>query len=280
MPKDVSTNDIFKTLCAVGFSSPVDWLKPYSVLSNGEKMRCDLARAMLENREMFVFDEFTSVVDRTVAKIGSLAIQKAVRRENKRFIAVTCHHDVQDWLMPDWVFNTDTMTFQTYDAEAQKKNRPTLQLDIYEVGTRDKRRTWDTFSKYHYLNHDFNEASHVYVCSCNGKLAAFCAVLTFPHPRAKNIKKGHRTVVFPEFQGVGIGNAFTTFIAQMWCDKGYRYVSTTSNPSMIIARKRNPRWRCVRFGRTATNKHGLLKGTTSSKRITASFEFVPIKATS
>lgn len=121
MPKDVAVNDICKTLCAVGFSSPTDWLKSYSVLSNGEKMRCDLARAILGGGEMFVFDEFTSVVDRTVAKIGSLAIQKAIRRDNKKFIAVTCHHDVQEWLMPDWVFNTDTMTFQCFDAETQKK---------------------------------------------------------------------------------------------------------------------------------------------------------------
>lgn len=80
MPQGVSVEEICKTLCSVGFASPPSWLKPYSVLSNGEKMRCDLARAMLEKRDLFVFDEFTSVVDRNVAQIGSLAIQKAIRR--------------------------------------------------------------------------------------------------------------------------------------------------------------------------------------------------------
>lgn len=121
MPKSASVNDISQALNSVGFSSPPNWLKPYSVLSNGEKMRCDIARAMLENKDMFVFDEFTSVVDRNVAQIGSFALQKAIRRNDKKFIAVTCHYDVEDWLMPDWVFNTDSMTFYVNDAEELKK---------------------------------------------------------------------------------------------------------------------------------------------------------------
>jgi len=57
-------------------------------------MRVDIARAILMDKPIIVFDEFTSVVDREVAKISSYAIQKAVRRTNKQFIAVTCHYDV------------------------------------------------------------------------------------------------------------------------------------------------------------------------------------------
>lgn len=141
MPSGVPMTDIYKTLNSCGFSSPPSWLKPYSVLSNGEKMRCDIARACMEQRDMIVFDEFTSVVDRTVAQIGSFALQKAIRRNGKKFIAVTCHYDVQDWLMPDWVFNTDTMTFQSYSVEEQKKNRPSIELRIHEVSqAQDKER--------------------------------------------------------------------------------------------------------------------------------------------
>lgn len=84
-------------------------------------MRVDLARAILSDNELFVFDEFTSVVDRNIAKIGSFAMQKAIRKSEskKRFIAVTCHFDVEDWLLPDWVFNTNDMTFRL--CEGQKK---------------------------------------------------------------------------------------------------------------------------------------------------------------
>jgi ABC-type ATPase with predicted acetyltransferase domain len=110
-PKEVSIKDIQKTFTNVGFASPPSWLKPYNVLSNGEKMRVDLARAILENKDIIVFDEFTSVVNREVAKTGSYAISKAVKRANKKFIAVTCHKDVKEWLEPDWIYDTDKKEF-------------------------------------------------------------------------------------------------------------------------------------------------------------------------
>lgn len=128
MPKSAKMQNICKSFNSVGFSSPPSWLKPYSVLSNGEKMRCDLARSILSDNKVFAFDEFTSVVDRNVAKIGSLAIQKAIRKSDKQFIAITCHHDVEEWLMPDWVFNTDTMTFSDYSGSKKKLQKSSLKF--------------------------------------------------------------------------------------------------------------------------------------------------------
>ena len=138
MPKGATITEIERMFTSVGFASPPNWLRPYSVLSNGEKMRCDIARAMLEHRDLFCFDEFTSVVDRDVAQIASFAIQKAIRKRGGQFIAVTCHYDVQDWLMPDWVFNTDTMTFSLIDEETQKKNRPAINLQFYKIAASEK----------------------------------------------------------------------------------------------------------------------------------------------
>lgn len=280
MPKTATVNDICKTLTSVGFSSPPSWLKSYHVLSNGEKMRCDIARAMLEDRDCFVFDEFTSVVDRNVAQISSFAIQKAIRRKNKKFIAVTCHYDVQDWLMPDWVFNTDDMTFHVFDVEAQKKNRPIIKLDIFEVDTSHKEYYWQIFRKYHYLNHSFNKAARVFVSTCNGDLCAFCATLPFPHPTKKNTWKGHRSVVLPDFQGVGIGTAFTNYIGDMMLSEGKQYIATTSNPAMIFSRVHDKRWITTRIGRTAQgqgkihNKNKGERNSASSNRITVSFQYV------
>jgi len=108
MPSE-DVNAISKVFNSVGFSSPPSWLKPYSVLSNGEKMRVQLAYSILNEKKLIVFDEYTSVVDRNVAKIGSAAIQKAIRKSDKQFIAVACHYDILDWLEPDWVFDTKEM---------------------------------------------------------------------------------------------------------------------------------------------------------------------------
>lgn len=111
MPERCTTKEIELAFTSVGFSSPPCWLKPYHVLSTGEKMRVDLARSILSRNRTIVFDEFTSVVDREVAKTCSMAVQKEVRRRNKRFVAVSCHKDIVEYLQPDWIYDTDQKSF-------------------------------------------------------------------------------------------------------------------------------------------------------------------------
>jgi ABC-type polar amino acid transport system ATPase subunit len=119
--KSIPFEDISKALYSVGLGSVPTWVRPYSVLSNGEKMRACLARGALE-RDFFVFDEFTSVVDRQVAKVCSLAISRFVKKKNKKFLAISCHSDIVDWLEPDWAFCTDSMTQTFHLARTPRQN--------------------------------------------------------------------------------------------------------------------------------------------------------------
>lgn len=121
MPQNKTTEEIEKMFYAVGFGSVPSWLKPYSVLSNGEKMRVDLARALLE-KDKICFDEFTSVVDRNVAQTMCIATNKAIKKLNKQFIAVSCHYDIIEWLQPDWIFDTNIMQMVPYQAHEDLKN--------------------------------------------------------------------------------------------------------------------------------------------------------------
>lgn len=121
MPKTAKMDDITKMFYAVGFGSVPSWLKPYSVLSNGEKMRVDLARALLE-KDFVCFDEFTSVVDRQVAQTACIAINKAIKKTGKKFVAVSCHYDILYWLQPDWVFDTNKMQCFFGNAHDRKNN--------------------------------------------------------------------------------------------------------------------------------------------------------------
>jgi ABC-type ATPase with predicted acetyltransferase domain len=131
-PEGVPVNEITSALCNVGFASPPDWLKAYEHLSQGEKMRIDIAQALCLKQQLIVFDEFTSVVDREIAKVSAFAIAKAVRRTNKQFIAVTCHYDVLDWLEPDWVFCTDDMSFcKKKDGDHKLEFQSTSALTTY-----------------------------------------------------------------------------------------------------------------------------------------------------
>ena len=121
MDQTANVEEIERMFYAVGFGSVPSWLKPYEVLSNGEKMRVDLARALLE-KDRVCFDEFTSVVDRNVAQTACIAINKAVKKQNKKFVAVSCHYDILEWLQPDWVFDTNTMQMDFQFAHDQLKN--------------------------------------------------------------------------------------------------------------------------------------------------------------
>lgn len=121
MNENCTVEEITKMFYRVGFSSVPDWLKPYNLLSTGQKMRVDVARALLQNDKV-VYDEFTSVVDRIVAKNLCIALNKYLKQSDKQFIAVSCHKDIIEYLQPDWIFDTDTMQMVFVKAPDQNKN--------------------------------------------------------------------------------------------------------------------------------------------------------------
>lgn len=99
-------DDAINKLGSVGLNSVPSWYKPYHVLSNGEKFRADLARKLKNGA---VIDEFTSVVDRNVAKAASMSLARYVKNnELENIVLSTCHRDILEWLEPDWVLDTDT----------------------------------------------------------------------------------------------------------------------------------------------------------------------------
>lgn len=111
-----SPNEGINKLSAVGLNSIPSWYKPYYVLSNGEKFRADLSRSIKNGA---VIDEFTSVVDRNVAKAASVALSKYIKNNNiKNVVLSTCHEDILDWLEPDWVINTNNG--EVYDGNFTK----------------------------------------------------------------------------------------------------------------------------------------------------------------
>jgi len=287
MPKDCSIEEITNTFSSVGFSSPPSWLKPYQVLSNGEKMRVDLANAILQKNDLFVFDEFTSVVDRQIAKIGSFATQKVIRKTDKKFIAVSCHFDIEEWLMPDWVFNTDTMTFRV--NEGQKKNRPKLNIEIRTSKSwHETKNVWREFSKHHYLNSEINQNVKAFYLYCNNQLCGFFAYMAFPHPLIKKVKKISRIVILPDYQGIGLHKVLTEICCSHLINSGYRVIGQTSHPAVIKYRKNSINWICKKIGRGGnfSKAHSTLKSiiktentgvnskNQSVNKITTSWEFV------
>tara|TARA_B100000963_G_scaffold273400_1_gene241587 strand:- start:3053 stop:4150 length:1098 start_codon:yes stop_codon:yes gene_type:complete len=268
--KDLSANDITNSLSHVGFSSPPSWLLPYSALSNGQKFRCELARCLTEKKELIVFDEFTSVVDRNVAKIGSHAVQKAIKKTDKKFVAVTCHYDVEGWLQPDWIYDVSSDHF-TWRCQ----RRPKATIKIF----RCHHSCWRMFRGNHYLSAELNKSAKCFILLFDGEPAVFTAILPFPHPHVKNIYKEHRTVTLPDYQGFGLGNRLSDFVGEWLHKQGKIFRSVTSHPAMIGHRHRSNAWimdrKPSRMAPPSKSAKTQTRLTSSINRLTASFLYVP-----
>jgi hypothetical protein len=286
-----SIRDVTQLLITVGFSSPPGWIKPYHVLSNGERFRCDLARALsgkwlvasdqwleTDNNNTHhplpvtshqplatvVFDEFTSVVDRNVAKVGSAAIARGIKsgRMPCRFVAVTCHYDVTEWLEPDWVLD-----MATGSVTRRSLRRPAVHLCI----VRCKRHAWELFKKHHYLSADIPHACRLYMALWNDEPVAIC--VTIPMFGRKDYWRISRIVTLPDYQGIGIGSALFDNIAEMYAANGLRIGATASHPSILAHCEKSPLWRTINIRKTGVkkNKRGHYQGAVG--RATVSFEY-------
>lgn len=107
-PKD-DFDSVTGALASVGLGDVPAWLRPFDVLSMGEQFRANLARLCVEGGDgVWVIDEFTSVVDRQIAQIGSMAFAKTMRRGTGKAVLLSCHHDIVEWVVPDWCYDTAT----------------------------------------------------------------------------------------------------------------------------------------------------------------------------
>jgi GNAT superfamily N-acetyltransferase len=286
---DRPIKEIAGLFTAVGFSSPPSWLKPYQVLSNGEQFRCDLAWALANANtheiaaaeappgitaapvpplaDAVAFDEFTSVVDRNVARVGSAAIARAMQSGliAGRFVAVTCHYDVAEWLEPDWIIDMATATFQR-----RRLRRPSIDLAIFHC----RSSAWTLFARHHYLSGVISPAARCYLALWQGVPVAFCAVLSLIG--RKDRWRISRIVTLPDFQGLGIGMAVVEAVAQLHRRQGGRVNVTASHPALLAHCRRSPRWRAVQVRKTGSR--GAEKFAAgyrgSAGRAVVSFEYV------
>lgn len=234
-------DDVTAALAAVGLGDVPAWLRPYAVLSNGEKFRANLARVICEAPAQIVIDEFTSVVDRQIAKFGALAFSKAWRRLSKtggnQCVLLSCHYDIIDWVEPDWVF--DTATGQ-YSGRGLWR-RPKFDVEIWQTD----QRYWKLFEPHHYLKLPAMIAATNYVATVDGELVAHVAFSTRAGLREA---RACRLVVMPEWQGAGVGTRFLNAVCQMWLEGANRYnkrmptLFHTSHPGLCAALRRDKKW--------------------------------------
>jgi len=108
-------------------------------------------------------------------------------------------------------------------------------------------------------------------------MIGFIGVIHFPHPTNKKIKRVHRLVILPDYQGIGLGTQFLNEVAKFYNDFDFTIITSAKN--LIYALNKNKNWTLKRYGRIKRS-NSMLKGLKRSFRghvKTASFQFVPFK---
>lgn len=143
-------------------------------------------------------------------------------------------------------------------------------LQVREVSSQGVRQAWSRFRGDHYLTGDLHRAARVFLTYADGsadlsadsggdlsdqehgqeleeetgqdrggELVGFFSLL--PVAGHRGWWRGHRTVVLPDHQGPGIGNAMIEATAeQLWQRERKRFRATTAARSLIAHRRQHP----------------------------------------
>jgi ABC-type ATPase with predicted acetyltransferase domain len=249
-PEQFSYDECASMLAGVGLTSVPCWIRPAYTLSNGQRARAECALQMAQpDREMIVIDEWTSVVDRTVAKVMSHCIAKHARKTGKRIVLLSCHYDVLDWLNPDWVIDCNKQEYvdrRLLCPDFKRDER--LHFDIREVG----RESWKYFSKYHYLS-DVLPGGVIRTYGLfhgNDQIGFQCfANYTPRRPGTKMKMHSNRTVIHPDYAGLGMGIMLINKTSAHMVQQGFEVWAKFSSTPVYLAMKRQAQWKLINIER-------------------------------
>jgi len=207
------------------------WAREYSQLSAGEQFKAELARALKDGG---VVDEFTSFVDRHFARVVSRDVMTYVRTKGiKGLVFATCHDDFVPWLQPDWVYSTQTQELvvlrpkNVLPAIPPANSMRDISFDTPQIDLRIERckgsEVWHMFSEFHYMDKKINNANRFFVAWWRNHPVGCVAATGFPGcVRQGTAFREHRTVMLPDFQGLGIGTRMSNAVASAIFRSGER----------------------------------------------------------
>lgn len=259
-PDSMDYKSCVKLLTGVGLTQVPCWIRPAWTLSNGQKERAEIALKMATAGDFCVVDEWTSVVDRTVAKVMSHCIAKWARATNRRVVLLTCHFDVLEWLQPDWVIDCNQQ--QYVDRRSVRPGRTErLSFDIREC----HRAAWRGFSQYHYLSSKL-PGGHIETFGLfhgDDQIGFQCFANYTPHrPGTVKIMHSNRTVIHPDYVGLGLGMTFINETSFIMADRGYDVRAKFSSAPVFAAMSRDPNWTFL----TKVRPHKMISGDTMERK--------------
>ncbi len=143
-------------LTACGLGEPRLWVRRFDDLSDGERFRAGLARAIgasLGSAEAtpIICDEFTAILHRRAAKAISYNLRKLVTRNRLVLIVATTHDDVIEDLQPDQILQLGGLEPR---LTSQPSGKRPISLRRRVVIERGSVRDYRIFGPMHYRHRD------------------------------------------------------------------------------------------------------------------------------
>lgn len=192
----------------------------------------------------------------------SFALQKYIRRENKRIIVASCHYDILEWLMPDWTCSPQKGgVLERGDWLRQGRPQITLQVSRVEA------ETWDFFKKHHYLTEEVNKSCKFLLFEWNDKPIGIVAIINQPRKGCSNGFAISRIVVMPDFQGMGLGVKLSEFCGGLIRNMDGLCFIKTVNPALGIYFNRSKQWRGTAMNNKIRHKSSSSSDTSAKNRL-------------
>ena len=212
-------NEAMNIFSMVGLNEAFLVLRKYKELSEGQKYRYRVAKMINSGADVWVMDEFLSMLDRDTAKIVAYCIQKWARRLGKTVFVATAHKDIIEDFNPNVLvvknFGSDAET--TYLAPTEKECSIMREVDIREGNRSD----YNVLKQYHYLPGRL-VIKKIFKASYKGEVVG---VIVYGYPVKqlssrnavfpeynndvqkvfREIIRIMRVIVHPKFRGIGLG---------------------------------------------------------------------------
>ena len=228
---EAQTPEALATLTACGLGDAHTWLRPFDVLSEGEKFRARLAKAVAaatvrQAAAPLICDEFASLLHRRSAKAVAYNVGKLIRRRGLCLVAATAHEDILDDLRPDTLVALDARgrcVVSERDTTPSRAISFKRRLQIVPGCKRD----YERFAKMHYRAADELGFVDKVFLLCEPRDAEPLGIVVYAHPPlelalrnqatdgrfSKNphalnkvVRILRRLVVHPDVRGCGLGH--------------------------------------------------------------------------
>lgn len=206
-------------LSFAGLNDAYLFLRKYKELSDGQKYRYKIAKMLSMNKDVLVFDEFCSTLDRETGKGVAFCIQKLVRRAKKTLIVATAHDDLIQDLAPSVLVrkNYGYQTDVTYPGRTLNLKCSLMDDVTVQEGTIED---WHSLEYFHYRAGIPYGIHKIFVAKMKERVIGAIIYSNSPLssrprnqylgrvPSSEEINKDFviisRVVVLPKFRGIGL----------------------------------------------------------------------------